>query len=94
MKAVTANLLEDGRVVYLGADDQLVPRLADAALFEGEDADAALARVVARHTEVATVYLIDVALSGTAAGREAIKEAIRNTGPTVRRDLGKQAGAV
>ncbi len=90
MKAVTANLLADGAVVYLGADDALVGRFDAAALFAPEDADAALARVTARATLVAAAYLIDAERSGP-IGREAMRETIRRNGPTVRRDLGKQA---
>ncbi|MEM6413632.1 MAG: DUF2849 domain-containing protein [Pseudomonadota bacterium] len=92
MKAVTANLLTNGRVVYLGADGQWVERLADAMLFEGEGADTALAEASKRSREIADIYLIEVGEHGNAAGREAIRETIRNAGPTVRTDLGKQAG--
>ncbi len=93
MKAVTANLLGDGAVVWLGRDGALVDRFEAAALFEKEDADAALARVAAQTTVVASAYLIDADASGP-IGREALREAIRRNGPTVRRDLGKQAEAL
>ncbi len=91
MKAVTANLLADGRVVYLGVGDGFVERLRDAARFEDAAAKDALARTLARGAEIAGAYLIDVAEDGAPAGREAWKESIRNAGPTVRPDLGKQA---
>ena len=91
MKAVTVNLLETGRVAYLGAGGSWVGRLEDAALFDGPEADAALAEAAARKREVADAYLIEATRNG-AAGREAVRETIRNAGPTVRSDLGKQAG--
>jgi hypothetical protein len=90
MKAVTANRLSDGAVVYLGEDDALVDRLAEAALFDESAAKNALARLLERPTIVAAAYLIDADATGP-AGREALRETIRSRGPTVRRDLGKQA---
>ena len=92
MKAVTINLLRDGRVAYLGAAGEFVADIAEAALFDGAEADDALARVKARTTDVADAYLIDAAEDRQPNGRDAIKETIRSKGPTVREDLGKQAG--
>lgn len=92
MKAVTANRLCDGAVVWLGHDGALVDRFEAAALFEGDAAEAALASVAAQATLIASAYLIDADASGP-IGREALREAIRRNGPTVRRDLGKQAEA-
>ena len=91
MKAVTANLLHGGRVVYLGTDGSWADSITEAALFEGEAADAALAAAERRATEIAGAYLIEATPEGP-AGREALRERIRNAGPTVRADLGKQAG--
>lgn len=91
MKAVTAHLLRDGRVVYLGTDDRWVDRLDDASRLDPAIADAVLANALARATEIAGVYLIDIDPTGLPAGRDAIKERIRSAGPTVRPDLGKQA---
>ncbi|HBS35784.1 MAG TPA: DUF2849 domain-containing protein [Parvularcula sp.] len=92
MKAVTANRLSDGAVVWLGADGALVERFEAAALYTDEDAPAALASVFAQPTVVAGAYLIEANAQGP-AGREALRETIRLNGPTVRRDLGKQAEA-
>lgn len=91
MKAVTANLLADGIVVYLAANGAWAQSLAEAELFEVADAEAALQSARTRVTEIAAAYLIEAEAGGRAAGREAIRETIRNSGPTVRRDLGKQA---
>ncbi len=93
MKAITANRLEDGVVVYLGADDGWTSDLAKAARFEDEDAKAALAGAEARAGEIAGAYLIEVSDAGAPAGRETLRETIRKDGPTVRLDLGYQAEA-
>ncbi len=93
MKAVTANRLSDGAVVYLGAHGALVEKFNHAALFDNEAADRALASFRARSTVIAAAYLIDAERSGP-VGREALRETIRKNGPTVRRDLGKQAEAL
>ena len=93
MKAVTANLLADGRVVYLAADGSWAERLAGAAIFEDDAAAHALTAAQARAIEIADAYLIEAEAGGAPAGREAFREAIRNCGPTVRPDLGKQAGS-
>lgn len=92
MKAVTANRLFDGAVVYVGANDELVDRFDHARLFEGDKAEEALARALDRKTEIAAAYLIDADASGP-VGREVLRETIRRNGPTVRADLGKQAEA-
>lgn len=93
MKAITANRLTDGEVVYVGADGALVDRFEHARLFDGAAADEALAEILTRKTVIAAAYLIDAEEKGP-VGREALRETIRKNGPTVRRDLGKQAEAV
>lgn len=92
MKAITANRLSDGAVVYLGVNGALVERFDQAALFDDAAAKAALADIFEKATLIATAYLIDAEPSGP-VGREALRETIRKNGPTVRRDLGKQAEA-
>ncbi len=83
MKAITANRLHDGVVVYLGSDDQWTESLSDARLYEDEQADGALAAMSTRMREVAVVWLIDVSPDHLATGREALRETIRSEGPTV-----------
>ena len=92
MKAITANRLSDGAVVYLGDDDQWTAAVACAARFADEDAGAALTAAQGRKTEIADAYLITVSEDGALAGRERLRETIRTAGPTVRVDLGYQAG--
>lgn len=91
MKAVTGNRLDDGRVVYLTPTDDWTERLSCAQLFADDDAAPVLAAARIRVREIADAYLIDVDKEG-ATGREALRETIRSRGPTVRVDLGKQAG--
>lgn len=93
MKAITANRLTDGAVVYVGANGVLVERFEHAQLFDGASAGGALAEVLSRKTIIAAAYLIDAEEAGP-VGREALRETIRTNGPTVRRDLGKQAEAL
>lgn len=93
MKAVTANRLGDGAVVYLAGDETWTSDLSAAARFDDEAAKAALETAQARATEIADAYLIDVDDKGAPAGRETLRETIRKSGPTVRLDLGYQARA-
>lgn len=93
MKIITANRLSDGAVLYLGADGQWTTEIAAARRLSPEETETALAAARARREEVASAYLIDVSNEGTPFGREALRETIRSLGPTVRRDLGRQAEA-
>jgi hypothetical protein len=91
---VTANRLDDGAVVYLAPEGRWTGCL-DAALVARDDATEPLMAMAERAVAdrlVVTPYLI--AVEDGPKGRLAshIKERIRATGPTVRLDLGKQAG--
>ena len=90
MKAVTANRLSDGVVVYLGNDNRFAERFNEARLFDESEAAAALEIAAAQQTAVAGAYLIEATSSGP-TGREALRETIRKNGPTARKDLGRQA---
>ncbi len=91
MKAVTANRLEDGAVVYLAADDSWTINIAAAIRLGDDEAGAALAAAEKRVTEIAGAYLINLDDAGAPAGREKLRESIRKSGPTVRPDLGRQS---
>ncbi len=91
MKVITANALTDGRVIYLGANNQWVEKLSMAKALSNEDADDALLLAKKRTLEVADIYLIEVGDDLQTSGREALRESIRAAGPTIRVDLGKQA---
>ena len=91
MKSVTGSRLSDGAVVYLADDDQWVTDLGNAARFEDADAAPVLEAARLRVREIADAYLIDVDEYAAPAGRTALRETIRKSGPTVRGDLGYQA---
>lgn len=93
MKAVTANRLADGAVVYLADNDQWTEKFGEAARFSDEDSSAVLAAAQSRVGEITDAYLIDVDEAGALEGRAKIRETIRKSGPTVRPDLGIQAAA-
>lgn len=93
MKAVTANRLDDGKVVYLSDEDRWTPHLCAAARFADDDADPVLGAARARASEIADAYLVEVDADGALTGRAVIRETIRSAGPTVRADLGLNAPA-
>jgi hypothetical protein len=90
---LTANRLRDGDVLYWKAG-QWVLALAEGEVFtDPKAADAALAaaqKYVAEN-QVVSVYLFDVRIEGGEIRPVKEREIIRAAGPTVRRDLGKQA---
>ncbi|GJL90971.1 DUF2849 domain-containing protein [Hyphococcus sp.] len=93
MKTVTANRLDDGAVVYLADDDRWTSDINAAARFADDDSKSVLAAAQLRVKEIADAYLVDIDESGALTGRETLRETIRKAGPTVRADLGYQAGA-
>ncbi|HZZ36892.1 MAG TPA: DUF2849 domain-containing protein [Caulobacteraceae bacterium] len=97
MKALTANRLTDGEVVFWKAG-RWVERFADADLWDDEDAAAELAEAHGK-TEITLVvepYLIDIAPTEGGVAPVAYRERLRALGPTNKPDHGKQAegGAV
>ncbi len=97
LQVVTANRLKDGEVVYLTKTGEWSPWLPEAAASDDQEdlaarMDAAAQAVAARL--VVEPYLMPIAEDDR--GRRALsqRERIRARGPTVRRDLGKQAAAV
>ena len=91
---VTANRLIDGIVVFQDKAGGWSEDFARAAAHE--DTAAALARAgedVAASL-VVDPYAIEVELRNGHYAPKALREAIRATGPTVRRDLGKQANGL
>lgn len=93
-QALTANRLTDGIVVYLAADDRWSESLQDADVAEGKEAaDALLVRAAPSvdRNEVVEPYLFEVSPEDEGIRAISVREIIRQAGPTVRRDLGKQA---
>jgi len=94
-QAVTANRLTDGIVVYLTRDNEWSESLQDAEVAEGlEQAQALLARgqkFFEPGNFVLDVYLFEVEKTDSGIRASSVRETIRQAGPTVRLDLGKQA---
>lgn len=94
ISVITANRLSDGIVVFFGAESLWVEDFGRAAIFP-DDAATASALARAKETEAANEvvepYAIDVEERNGRFAPKALREAIRAAGPTVRRDLGKQA---
>ena len=93
MKVITGNRLDNGVVIFLREDEQWTSDLTQATRFEDDAAKTALAKAQGRVKEIADLYLITVNEAGALIGRETLRETIRKTGPSVRADLGIQAGA-
>jgi hypothetical protein len=85
VQVVTANLLREGHVVWLAADDGWTRDLACARAFaDPAEAEAALARAAARSSEVVGAYLAP--MRATDRGPEPVhfREAFRRAGPSAR----------
>jgi len=93
-RMVTANRLSDGVVVFQDANGAWTEDFNHAALLADEGALAAAllrAQQSAVNNEVVEPYGIDLESRAGHFTPKALREAIRASGPTVRRDLGKQA---
>ena len=90
---LTANRLKLGEVVYWNAARGWVSRFDEADILPDDKAEGVLAAAAewVRKQEVVALYLFDVRIESGKAVPVKIREAIRAAGPTVRRDLGKQA---
>jgi len=91
---VTANRLSDGEVVYLAAEGRWTLCL-EAALVVGKEESEELLRRAERavaERKVVGPYAFPVVPGPEGIRPTHMKEIIRAAGPTVRRDLGKQAG--
>lgn len=91
-QSITASRLIDGVAVWLGAGNQWVERVADAAIFEGEAIAQALdsAKADEKRQIVVDVYPLDVEATADGTRPLHIRERMKAIGPSVRRDLGKQ----
>ncbi len=94
LQVLTANRLIDGAVVYLAMDGGWVERLDEARVLEAKpDTEAALAFGTEAEQRQLLVhpYLFEVQQAGDHLRPVKQRELIRAAGPSVRRDLGKQA---
>lgn len=91
MRALTANRLADGEVVFW-AGGAWVERFSDAEIF-GDDTAAIAAEATSRLaiTQVVDPYLIDVEPVERGFAPVSYRERLRALGPTNKRDHGKQA---
>jgi hypothetical protein len=91
---LTANRLSVGEVVYWNAARGWVTALVDADVLPDSEAETALkgASDWVEKREVVAPYLFEVRVKNGQAVPVKVRETIRAAGPTVRRDLGKQAG--
>ena len=93
LKAITANRLRDGVVVWRGHRGDWVERVEAAAPFDGASLDGALKEALADEARnlVVGVYAFDVDLVGGCPVPLKGRERLRALGPSVRPDVGKQA---
>jgi hypothetical protein len=93
LKAVTANRLADGAVVYLTEGGQWSERIDAARVADGKDAAAQMLADAERdvaHCQVVAPYLIDVAREpGGALRPSTCREQIRAFGPSIHPQFGK-----
>jgi hypothetical protein len=91
MKALTANRLIDGEVVFWSAG-RWVERFGEAELFvDDASADAAEGQAKSQPLEVVEPYLIEVVETDEGAAPLAYRERLRALGPTNTPEHGKQA---
>jgi hypothetical protein len=91
---ITANRLSDGLVVFLDSQNRWTEDFHHGAVIAATDvksAALAAATASAAANEVVDPYWIDLEPRGGRYVPKALREAIRASGPTTRRDLGKQA---
>lgn len=91
-KVITAWVSTTGRVVYLTKDREWSDHLADAEVLIGAGAAEILAWAATDQTRATDPYFMQVTADGKIAGRETIRETIRELGPTTNLMFGKQAG--
>jgi uncharacterized protein DUF2849 len=92
-QVLTANRLAVGEVVYWNGARGWVSRLKEAEVLPSEKAEAILKQAASsvERREVVAPYLFDVRVKDGVPVPVKTREAIRAAGPSVRRDLGKQA---
>ena len=92
-KVVTANRLTDGVVIYRRADGSWTEDLSVAEVVEDEAAVGALALAQADESVGVGPYLMDVETEGGVhpSGRGRLREEIREAGPTIHPQFGRQA---
>lgn len=93
-KALTANRLSDGIVVFMKADGTWSEVIHDAHIaYDNSDSEKLVdqGKISSDANEVVEPYLFNVTQNGSEIVATHIREYMRTQGPSVRRDLGKQA---
>ncbi len=93
-EVVTGNRLTDGLVVYLAQDKGWVEKVEDAAVANDDESRAVLQEggiAALNRQEITHWEFVGVEIRNGEKAAIKNKEAIRSRGPTIRRDLGKQA---
>ena len=93
-QVITANRLKDGDVVYLTPENKWSEKIDDAIVARSDEDIAAfmtIAKQAIKDLEIIDPYEFDVEHSGKELKPISMREIIRAAGPTIRRDLGKQA---
>lgn len=96
VKAITANRLSDGNVVYLCKDGAWSERIQESVAADSEELAAALLELAKRAVAerlVVDPYLFAVSVEDGGIRPLGRREEIRAAGPSVRTDLGYQAAA-
>ncbi|NNU15769.1 DUF2849 domain-containing protein [Parvularcula sp. ZS-1/3] len=91
LKVVTANDLFTGAVIYWSKGDLWTEDLSDALAVEGSDALTALEKAFADEKAAVGPYLMDVEPDLSPSGRGRLRETIRDRGPTIHPEFGRQA---
>ena len=95
LQIFNANDILSGRVVYLTKDGDWSEKIADAVTFETSEDEARLKLVAEAGFEarkLVDVLPIEVSVENGAIRPVVYRERVRAQGPSVRTDLGKQAG--
>lgn len=90
-KVITANDLFSGAVIYWKADGSWTEDLSEAQILEGPAALDTLQKAVADEANSVGPYLMDVEDNHAPAGRARLRETIREAGPTIHPEFGRQA---
>lgn len=92
-QVLTANRLSDGAVVYWTAKGDWADVLGQAKIIDDPKAAESEGKRAQDARIVVGAYLMDVRVAGAEFEPVKMREVIRAAGPSVRLDLGKQAGA-
>ncbi len=89
MKIITANSLLTGAPIYWAGTGRWSAELSEALTIDPADAESALQQASAQSEIAVNAYLVAVEARGAPVKREALREAIRAHGPTIRPDPGR-----